>query len=501
MALPNLPIPRELRDQIYGYLLNSTYTRVVRSGRDNDENYEEYHTFQAYKFETAILAVNRQIHNEAEEYLYKNNVFIVASLEWPRFATGLFSGMLWVPIVNTKNVSKMKHHTMRLHFTPNQAVRPSAPGYRAGDKVPVETFLLLEKDFRAFCNTMRYHVGFLSGFTIGIADEGPKFPGIAGIGGLTSEPPKAIKPASMMIQFRDTPFRAADAALQLTLLHALEKISCASMRVSIAGNYRIEDPDYIRNLKELMGPVLISKHAAMWANFEILCTAKEIADETAHSGELLITSWLYARVFLQIHDIHSFHGGAFLVTWQPLEALRLDLLCTLGYLKIKMGDLPGLPGVVRHLVAWLSGDWTATSLQAPTSKHAEAYVQHLLILSNLYLLDAQTMGYIPTTSVKQMIDALTELELTPHVLHDLTIIKKVVNTKEPAYKHLPLSECSAHKLPLPRLAFHQTPVVPKKPVHIVGRQNLESIRRLDETAKQEINIVQRMYGQPITEWE
>lgn len=502
MALPNLPLPRELRDQIYGYLLDSAYTRVKRP-EDGLDEHNKYYTLQSYKFETAILAVNREIHGEAEEYLYKNNIFIVASLAWPGFATGEFGGMLWVPLVNAKNVAKMKHYTLRLHFTPSRDVRNPMPDNRAGDKAHMETFLLLEKDFHAFCNTMRYHVGFLSGFTIAIADEGPDGSVVAGFGGTIPDRYKAIKPANMKIQLRDTPFRTTDAAFQGRLMDVLGKISCASMRVSVTGDLRVADPGYIRHLKGVMGPVLLSRHAAMWANFEILRDAKYVADEAARSGELQVAASLYAEVLVQIYKIYTYHQTrvkTVLVTWQNPEALRLDLVCTVGYLKIKMCDLSDLVSPMDKLATWDVGEWASSSMEATSSKHAKSYLHHLMVLCGLFLLDSRCTEHSPTVSVGQIIGVLSEIEQTPHVLHDLATLKKVPNTNEPAYKHLPLTECSAYKLPLPRLTFHQNPLVLKKPAHIVGRQNLEALGSLSISTKHKINHVQITYGQPITEW-
>ena len=503
MSRPNLPIPRELRDQIYGYLLDSAYTRVKRP-EDGLDGYNDYYTVQAYKFETAILAVNREIHDEAEGYLYKNNVFIVASLAWPGFATGEFGGMLWVPIVNAKHVSKMKHHTMRLHFTPSQDIRNPTLSYGAGDKIPLETFLLLENDLRAFCNTLRYHVGFLSGFTIAIADDGPDGPVIDGIGGIVPNLRKVVKPASMKIQLRDNPYRTTDAGFQRRLMDMLGKVSCASMRVSVTGNLRVEDPDYVNNLKGMMGPVLLSRDAAMWANFEILRDAKYLADEIASLGELQRAASLYTSVLIQIHEIYTYHetpNAPVLVTWQPIEALRLDLICTVGFLKIRLRDLSDLAALMEHLIAVTTGQWVSTSLHAPSSKDAQACLSHMLILCGLFLLDANNTRHGRLASVGEIIASFSAAEQTPHVLHDLAILKNASDPKKPAYKHLLLTECSVYKLPLPRLTFHQTPLVPKKPDHIVGRQNLNALHTLDISAKQEINRTQWMYGQSLTKWE
>lgn len=68
MAHPNLPLPRELRDQIYGYLLDGTYTRVARYPDGFDDKKDSF-TRPSYKFHAQILAVNRTIHDESEEYL------------------------------------------------------------------------------------------------------------------------------------------------------------------------------------------------------------------------------------------------------------------------------------------------------------------------------------------------------------------------------------------------------------------------------------------------
>ena len=55
----NFPLPRELRDHIYSYLLDAKHARIIRANAGD----------RAYNFNTEILGVNRQIHSEAEEHL------------------------------------------------------------------------------------------------------------------------------------------------------------------------------------------------------------------------------------------------------------------------------------------------------------------------------------------------------------------------------------------------------------------------------------------------
>lgn len=74
----NFPLPRELRDQIYGYLLHHEYTEHSK--------YPESDTQDAglpsfYKFHTSILAVNTQIGEEATEVL-RSNDFVQVTMNW-----------------------------------------------------------------------------------------------------------------------------------------------------------------------------------------------------------------------------------------------------------------------------------------------------------------------------------------------------------------------------------------------------------------------------------
>lgn len=52
---PNFPLPRELRDHVYKYLLHSDYTRVVRNrSQDLPSGQPGPISRQAYKFHTNI---------------------------------------------------------------------------------------------------------------------------------------------------------------------------------------------------------------------------------------------------------------------------------------------------------------------------------------------------------------------------------------------------------------------------------------------------------------
>lgn len=114
------PLPRELRDKIYGYLLDGDYTLIKRTFKEEDRKSAARlnHTGpRAYHFHTNIMAVNRTIHEETEELLYKRNAFIVTSFQWPSLNT-LRGGMFSVPVVSSKFVNRMQLHSTRIHISP-----------------------------------------------------------------------------------------------------------------------------------------------------------------------------------------------------------------------------------------------------------------------------------------------------------------------------------------------------------------------------------------------
>jgi hypothetical protein len=89
----------------------------------------------------------------------------------------------------------------------------------------------------------------------------------------------------------------------------------------------------------------------------------------------------------------------------------------------------------------------------------------------------------------------------PYAMHDLAILERVSDPHDPAFFHLPMHRCAAYKFPVSPSKFYLKDNVPKKPEHLVGLQNLDTLRRLSEGMKTQINAIQRVYRQPLTKWE
>ena len=97
----NFPLPRELRDQIYGYLLHHDYTEHSTYPETGSQ---DAGLPSSYKFHTSILAVNTQIGEEAEEVL-RSNDFVQVTTTCP-FVTDLKA--YEVPIVC--DLASRNHH-------------------------------------------------------------------------------------------------------------------------------------------------------------------------------------------------------------------------------------------------------------------------------------------------------------------------------------------------------------------------------------------------------
>ncbi|KAK6529605.1 hypothetical protein TWF281_008774, partial [Arthrobotrys megalospora] len=74
-----LTLPRELRDQIYTYLLVSpprlSRNRKYKSYTDQFQTLELSSTYKIRCRNLSLFRVNRQIHDEASEIFYKKNIW------------------------------------------------------------------------------------------------------------------------------------------------------------------------------------------------------------------------------------------------------------------------------------------------------------------------------------------------------------------------------------------------------------------------------------------
>lgn len=514
MAHSNLPIPRELRDQVYGYLLNTAYTRVTRH-QDGLCHFQDCHTCPAYKFHTKILLVCRTIHDEAEEYLYANGDFILARFEWPRSAPKPLGELMWVPLVTAKHADSMRHHSVQLDFQKNLQERDQA------EDTSKESFLLLLDDLGALCNVMRYRLKSLSGFSITLSDastQSPSIPGtngnvvpsILGVNGLVgTNSLDVLKPPSLSIQFLGSKLAARAFLVQQTALDSLREISCGGLQMAILGC--LADLETIRRLNDAMGPVLISKDANRWDGLGLLYKAKDLADDVVRHGELQHAARLYIKVIRAIRHATSSNECSNTAFGTAIGSLSYAVACTLGFVQIKLRRYSDFADTVNLLSRWTYSNSFRMQKSMPYSlpEGAESYVRHLFVFADLYL-TSRTLnspgilpyGIPPSVSVCQLIGVFKELTFRalPHAQHDLKILERVSDPGQWAREHLTHRSYSVFRLAIPQITFHERALA-ERPDYLCGQQNLDSLRQLSGSSKKVINKIQTQYGQKATEWE
>jgi hypothetical protein len=176
-------------------------------------------------------------------------------------------------------------------------------------------------------------------------------------------------------------------------------------------------------------------------------------------------------------------------------------------LQIKLHDLENLANTAEYLMLWMNTKLTAKSPGSPPGtgypEGAEAHCRYLGIVSNMLLHGHSTRAAAITMSVSRMSEIYSEpaFRRNPYAMHDLAILDKVSNPEDKAFLHLPIHQCGAYKLPVSPLKLYLNDNVPKKPDYIVGLQNLDTLRRIGDGTKTQINAIQKIYRQSLTRWQ
>lgn len=134
------------RSRIFGYLLDTEYNRVQRKAVGNrNKTKTRQDGLVTYKFHTSILAVSKAIHEEAEELMYKRNIFVVLSCQWPSPGK-IFGGLLWLRLVSQNFADRMQLHSLHIHLTMTSVTKQS---------IPVQSCIILASDLEAFSCVVR----------------------------------------------------------------------------------------------------------------------------------------------------------------------------------------------------------------------------------------------------------------------------------------------------------------------------------------------------------
>lgn len=236
----NFPLPRELRDMFYGHLLDGKHTRVKRARVGNN----------AYKFHTSILGVSRQIHDEAQECLYGQNVFVVVSHQFSDTSHAAIPS--WVPMVTELHGTKIMHRSLNVHLS-DQSHDTSTIS-----ETPKRTWLFLFRDLDAYCLGMTRRQA--------LRINGGPYLLLYGNNSLLEGPVNNTAHQRGLDHLRldlcSQHFRKSSHELQRRLISPFRKVVIPNVLVRICGD--LLDRNSANNLEIEMGPSLFCANALKW---------------------------------------------------------------------------------------------------------------------------------------------------------------------------------------------------------------------------------------------
>jgi hypothetical protein len=447
----------------------------------------------AYKFHNAILAVNKAIHKEAEELMYKRNIFVVLSYRWPsQSLCGAFGGMVWVPIVSMKHTGRMQFHSLRIHH---------AFGPTYAHKTPIKSCIMLAVDLDAFgCAARAATEG----------DKGPavelSFPSGFPTVGLSEVDHSAGK---ILCDLRTTKYRSMDRILQHSLLAPLASMTCVGQRVVFTG--AICNAHEVAHLKQLMSPSLVCNEAIFLSDVQNLMRLKDIANSYVGQDELGFVVIIYEFI---AHRYATIMQDETAVAWAskicPKVLDTLDMMCwetsiNIACAKLSMRDFESFGFWVKtanDIFGYLRDERLGPQWVPPAG--IKNYHHSIGFWWSLYR-GSRTLvpgaGEPPARTVAEEVRELERLDDFPHQAHDLEILKSHPDQEAIlSAEVLPFDRCSISQLQFPAMSSY------KKIESLMGYttvrhwHDIESFMSLSDNMKVAINSLQRQRGFQVTDF-
>ncbi|KAK5135623.1 hypothetical protein LTR08_005103 [Meristemomyces frigidus] len=300
---PNLPLPRELRDHVFGYLVNQQhvraqpyYTRPKQArGQRSEANDRDRSAAHTYQFHTTIFAVNKQIRKEALEELHRTNIFIVVSWAWPELGRTL--NAFDVPIVtdNQSAVARFKHHTLRLHLQNGKS------GPRLREAPQMLSLLMLLADFPIFCRTIRYTSSITPmPCTLFLKDVDAPQHELQTFRNVNH----VSRPVHSKIQFCSSSARSNTVEMQIRLLASFNHMTIAGQKLTLLGALGDDDTgdekpmrQAVLRLNKLAGPTEVWVSIVAWGKLATARMLMMAANSLVRKGDLMRAGEHYTRIY------------------------------------------------------------------------------------------------------------------------------------------------------------------------------------------------------------
>jgi hypothetical protein len=452
-------------------LLDAKHTRIKRAHIGD----------RAYKFYTNILGVNRQIHDEAEEYLYKHNVFVVISHQSSDVdIRASASQALWVAQLQEPG---FVHRSLELYISevPHVDSRQS--------EIARSHWLVLSQDLNFYLHIASFPLA-------SSLKQAPKLV-IDGSGQITDTfldgEGRQLNTRYMRIEFCSHRFSNATYGLQRSLLAALRPLGRPGLLVSICGD--ISDSSSVRDLENSIGSSLVCNSAVLWHIIETLDGIRAAADTSAQAGELSIAAYIYEDATKVMR--HFCETSA---SWMAaVRPVLLDLLAytefTKAFLYWKAHDAVMFVRTISSILETV-GFFKGRARQEDILQSPRLF--HLTLLAVVVSPSAHLRPPFPPITIARCVARLSAAH-SEYRSHDTAILKQCADqSKNFAPEDLPAASCSffAMESAIPCLTERV-----KKPDHIIGFLDVLQLRRISTQKREQINRLQAERGWPITRFE
>ncbi|EON61251.1 hypothetical protein W97_00464 [Coniosporium apollinis CBS 100218] len=316
----NFPIPRELRDIIYGLLLEARLNR--------HENPKPH-----YHLSPAILRVNRTLYEEAREVLYKANTLIIVS-----YRTHIWEdnpAFLQLPIIASSKLGAIKDHTMRFHLE-SRKLKCFCGMCGSDEKGPPKSFLIVAEDFPAVCRLLRVQ-------NFRIAGNANMITSARNEKSLRWEKVKGSARLLVKVGFQQTSYGAPSLELQKSLLNQLRSAVGISHKVSIAGAV---DPLLAAECSQAMMPKVVMAYAMGWDLYSLMRSLKDEAD-AHYMAERLTQAFALYETVAELTSTHivppysTFADTCACKDWQTgIDRLQWDSLIMACLVGLRIGCCP-----------------------------------------------------------------------------------------------------------------------------------------------------------------
>lgn len=467
----NFPLPHELRDHIYSYLLDAKHTRIKRAHIGD----------RAYKFHTNILGVNRQIHDEAEEYLYKHNVFVVISHQFSDAETRASPACaLWVAQLQGPG---FVHRSLELYISEVPHVNSQQ------SEIARTHWLFLSQDLEFY-----RHIVLLP--LASLLEQAPKLvleKSDLVFDTFLDEEGRQLNTHYMRIELRSHRYSNATCGLQRSLLALLRPLGCPGLLVSICGD--ISDSSSVRVLENSIGSSLVCDSAVIWRMIGSLDAARAAADNVAQAGQLSLAARMYELATKAMRAYCKTSASRTPAVWPVLLELLADTELTKAYLYWKVHDaamfVRTVSSLVEMAVFFKEGARQEDILQSPR-------MFHLTLLAVVVSPSASLRPPLPPITIARCVACLSATH-TEHGSHDTAILKRCADqSKNFAPEDLPAASCSYSAMEC-AIPCHTERV--QKPDHIIGLLDVLQLRRIDKQKREHINKLQAERGWTITRFE